>query len=122
MTHPGWTVAALLRMVAGLLVWASGFVFLYAGLSLGCQFLTPPPEDGLINPVTGALAVLALIHLAVLLLLAAWWWKRPVEAATGEVESSRMLRHRVEGLVLISAVFALLWIVIPVFLVAPCTG
>lgn len=122
MNRPGWTVGALLRMIAGLIVWASAFVFLYAGFSLGCQFLAPAPEEGLINPVTGGLVALALVHLGVLMLLGAWWWKRPVKAATDEAESSRMIRHRIEGLVLVSAIAGLIWVAFPVFMVPPCTG
>jgi hypothetical protein len=60
MNRPGWTVVAMLRMNAGLIVWASAFVFLYAGFSLGCQLLAPSPEDGLANAVTVLLLVLAL--------------------------------------------------------------
>lgn len=122
MNRPGWTVAALLRLGAGLIVWASAFVLLYTGFSLGCQLLAPPPEDGLINPVTSWLTVLAIVHLFALLVLGAWWWKRPVKATTGEEEASRMFRHRVEGLVLISAIAGLVWIAFPIFMVAPCIG
>lgn len=122
MNRPGWNVIALLRMGAGLIVWASAFVFLYAGFSLGCQFLAPPVEDGLMNPVTGWLALLALLHLGILLVLVALWWKRPVKAAAGEEETSRLLRHQVEGLVLICSIAGLVWIAFPVFMVAPCAG
>ena len=122
MNHPGWTVGALLRLVAGLIVWASAFVFLYAGFSVGCLMLAPPPEDGLANPVTVMLALFAGLHLAALGGLAWLWWTRPVAADIGESESSRRLRHRVEGLVLACSMIALIWVAFPVIMVAPCTG
>ncbi len=122
MTPPGWTIRALLRLSAGLIVWASGFVFLYAGFSLGCQLWAPPPEDGLSNPVTLMLAGFMLVHLAAMLTLGWLWWFRPVVAAADESESSRRIRHRVEGLVLACSIFALVWIAFPVFMVAPCAG
>ena len=122
MNRPGWTVGALLRMVAGLIVWASAFVFLYAGFSVGCLMLAPPPEDGLGNPVTIMLALFAGLHLAALGVLVWLWWARPVAADIGESESSRLLRHRVEGLVLASSLLALIWVAFPIFMVAPCAG
>jgi hypothetical protein len=122
MNRPGWTVVAMLRMNAGLIVWVSAFVFLYAGFSLGCQLLAPSPEDGLANAVTVLLLVLALFHMAVLAALVALWWKRPVAAADGESDSSRRIRHRVEGLVLACSMAGLVWVAFPVLMVAPCTG
>ncbi len=122
MTPPGWTIRALMRMSAGLVVWASTFVFLYAGFSLGCQVWAPPPDDGLRNPVTFMLLGLTVVHLAILAALGWLWWSRPVTADHGESETSRRVRHRVEGLVLACSIFAVVWIVFPVFMVAPCAG
>lgn len=122
MTAPGWTIRALVRMSAGLVVWASAFVFIYAGFSLGCQVWAPPPEDGLGNPVTIMLVMFAGMHLAVLGILGWLWWARPVSADSGESEASRLVRHRVEGLMLACSSFALVWVVFPIFMVAPCAG
>ncbi len=122
MTPAGWTIRALLRLSAGLVVWASAFVFLYAGFSLGCQAWAPSPDEGLNNPVTFMLAGFAVVHLSVLALLGWLWWRRPVAADRGESETSRRVRHRVEGLVLVCSILALVWIAFPVFMVAPCAG
>jgi hypothetical protein len=122
MTPPGWTLSSLMRLFAGLLIWASAFVFLYAGFSLGCQVWAPSPEDGLRNPVTAVLALFAGIHLVALGILTWLWWTRPVAADIGESETSRRVRHRVEGLVLACSIFALIWVAFPIFMVAPCAG
>lgn len=117
-----FTLGQLFRMNAGLVVWASAFVALYAGLSLGCQHLAPPPEDGLSNPVTFLLAGVFGIHLIVLLGLALYCWKKPAPAAPEESGSSLRFRHRVEGLILAVSIAALVWIAFPMLLVAPCAG
>lgn len=115
-----WSIAQLLRMSAGLIIWSSGFVVLYAGFSLGCQHLDVPVEAGLINPVTfGLLAAFALHALALVSLL--WLWHhRPVRAAEGESERSRRLRHRVEGMVLWVSLAGLVFFAFPVLMVPPC--
>jgi divalent metal cation (Fe/Co/Zn/Cd) transporter len=122
MTVAGLTIHQLLRLCAGLIVWASAFVMLYAGFSLGCQQLDIPIEDGLLNPVTGLLAGVAIVHAVILVFLIRRWHQHPVKASEGESDRSRHFLHRVEGLVLWVSLFALVWIAFPVFMLPPCAG
>jgi hypothetical protein len=62
----------LLGSTAALLVWASSFVVLYAGLTLGCEAGWHARHLAGFNLLTGALALAWLAHL--LALAALWWW------------------------------------------------
>ncbi|GEM_PF-730595 len=117
-----FNLGQLFRMGAGLVVWSSAFVCLYAGFSLGCQYLTPSVDDGLANPVTYLLTGIFLVHLLALTGLGGLWWKRPVPAADGESPASRDFRHWIEGAVLAFSITGLVWIGFPIFMVAPCAG
>jgi hypothetical protein len=120
-TH-GIGAGPLLRISAGAFVWASAFVTLYAGYSLGCQNLAIASDAGLANPVTLALIVIAALHGAGMAWLLARWLRRPVTAQPGESDASRRFRHHVEGLVLWISAAALVFIAFPVLMVPPCVG
>ena len=122
MKAANYSIGQLLRMGAGLLVWSSAFVLLYAGFSLGCQQLQVPVEAGLANPVTLGLLAIAGLHLIILVGLLLLRHRRPTLAAPNEPERSRHFRHWVEGLVLWVALAALIFIAFPVLMVPPCTG
>lgn len=119
MRRHGFAIAQLLRVTAGLLVWSSAFVFLYAGSYLGCRALAPDPQTGLLNAVTGLLLIFTLLHLGALGVLAARWW-RGLRAADGEAPDSVRFRRAIEGLVLITAGAGVLMIALPLLMVPPC--
>lgn len=112
----------LLRVSAGLFVWCSAFVALYAGYSLGCQRIELSENAGLANPVTLGLVAVALVHL--LLLAGLLWrhWRRPMTAVDGESERSRRSHHWVEGFVLWLSLAGTLFIAFPILMVPPCLG
>lgn len=112
----------LLRLSAGLLVWTSAFVWLYAGFSLGCQTLDVPVEAGLMNPVTIGLVLVTLIHLAALVGLLLRHARSPVQAMANESERSRTTRHRIEGLVLWVSLAGLVFVAFPILMLPPCAG
>jgi hypothetical protein len=109
-------------MSAGAFVWASAFVALYAGYSLGCQHLDIAADAGRANPVTLALVAIALVHGAAMAGLLARWLRHPVTAQPGEPDTSCRFRHRVEGLVLGVSSAALAFVAFPVLMVPPCVG
>jgi hypothetical protein len=114
-----WSLVQLLRISAGLLVWCSAFVVLYAGHAQACLRLDARP-DSLANPVTALLIVAVLIYLAILVGLLLYRWRFPTRPSANETSASCRFRHRVEGLVLWSALAALLMIALPLLLVPPC--
>lgn len=76
--------ANLLLLVAGLVVWSSAFVSLYALLSIGCAFGW---EDRSFGPVSVQRAVLLGVwfaHLAALGLLVTWVWRRKRRMGNGD--------------------------------------
>lgn len=122
MSRPGIGAGPLLRMCAGVLVWTSAFVALYAGASLGCQNLDIAADAGWVNPVTLGLGAIALLHGTAMAWLLARWLRRPVTAQPGESGSSCRFRHRVEGLVLRISIAALVFLTLPVLMATPCIG
>jgi len=115
-------IAQLLRLAAGLIVWSSAFVWLYAGFSLGCQRLEVPIEAGRVNPVTLGLVAIALVHAAALVFLLVRYRRDPVQPLPAESERSCRLRHRVEGLVLWASLAGLVFVAFPILMVPPCAG
>ncbi|KQP21223.1 hypothetical protein [Pseudorhodoferax sp. Leaf265] len=100
----------LLGTTAGLLVWASSFVVLYAGLTLGCEAGWHARRLYGINLLTGALALAWLLHL--LALAALWRWFGPWTGA---------LRHMARVLTAVAAA-ATLWTGWPLLALPPCAG
>lgn len=112
----------LLRVCAGLFVWCSAFVVLYATYSLGCQHIEVSADAGLANPVSLGLVAAALIHL---LVLAGLLWRHqhsPMQAIEGENDRSRRVHHWVEGFVLWLSLAGTLFIAFPILMVPPCQG
>jgi len=102
----------LFGVSGALLLWASCFVWLYAGLSLGCEagWHALPAPGG--NRLTLALAVAWVAHL---LALAAWlgWWMR---------RSGGGLLPMLARTLSWTALAATLWIGWPVLTLPPCAG
>lgn len=122
MSTPRLGVGALLRITAGAWVWASAFVFLYAGYSLGCRQLADSAAAGWTHPVMLILAAIVVLHGGVMAWLLMRWYRRPVKALAGESDASHRFRHFTEGLVLWITAAALLFIVLPVPAIRPCAG
>ncbi len=120
MSTPRLGAGALLRITAGAWVWASAFVFLYAGYSLGCQHLAESTDAGRIHPVMLILTAVALLHGVVMAGLLMRWYRQPVKPLADEADASRRFRHFTEGVVLWLSLAALVFIVMPVPMVQPC--
>lgn len=100
----------LLGSTAALLVWASSFVVLYAGLTLGCEAGWHARRFGSINLLTGALAAAWIAHL--LALAALWWcfghWAEPL--------------RRLARVLTVVAAAATVWTGWPLLALPPCAG
>ncbi|MGY6587444.1 MAG: hypothetical protein ACXIUB_04060 [Wenzhouxiangella sp.] len=112
----------LLRVSAGLFVWCSAFVALYAGYSLGCQHIDMAEDAGLANPVTLGLVAVALAHLLLLAILLWRHRRRPIAAVEGESDRSRRVHHWLEGFVLWLSLAGTVFIAFPILMVPPCLG
>lgn len=104
MTPRQWLFAC----TAGLLLWASSFVVLYAGLALGCEASWHTRRLAGANLLTLALALAWLAHLLALAVL--WWWLR------------RRTPHRLGQALTLVAVAATLWTGWPALALPPCAG
>lgn len=102
----------LLGTTAGLLVWASSFVVLYAGLSLGCEAGWHARRLAGANLLTLALALAWAAHL--LVLGALWRW-------LGRWPQADMLRWLARALTAI-ALAATVWTGWPLLALPPCAG
>jgi hypothetical protein len=83
---------ALLLLCAGMMIWGSAFLSLYAVLSLGCAFGW---EDLSLGPLSLQRAVLVglwLAHLAALLLLLRWTRRQARQAAAEDRQGSFLAR------------------------------
>ncbi len=75
------TGAALLLLCAGLLIWSSAFLWLYAALSFGCAFgWQDLPLLGPLSLLRGVLLGLWLLHLAALAALLPWTRRKARQA------------------------------------------
>ncbi len=74
------SAANLLMLVAGLVIWSSAFVSLYALLSIGCAFGWEAQAFGPMSALRAALLALWLAHLAALALLVGWTRRRAQRA------------------------------------------
>ncbi len=103
----------LLGISGAWLLWASCFVWLYAGLSLGCEagWHTLPAPGG--NRLTLALAIAWVAHLLALGALLVWWTLRRPGAGLLPV-----LARTLSWI----ALAATLWIGWPVLTLPPCAG
>lgn len=70
------SAANLLVLVAGLLIWSSAFVSLYALLSVGCAFGWDTRVIGPVSVQRAVLLAVWLMHLAALAGLVFWMWRR----------------------------------------------
>lgn len=109
---------ALLRMVAGLLVWSSGFVALYAVLSLGCTQWPEQLGGNRLGALNGVLALLLALHLAVAAILLQNACRRVRRARADN--GNRLFIGAVTALLDATAVVALVWTGLPVVLLPPC--
>lgn len=104
--------ASTLLIMSGLIVWASSFVVLYAGLSLGCQYGW---SQGLIRTT---LLALWIAHLAVL----AWMTLRAVAACRRHRagDAAYAFAWRATATVNVFALAGTVWTGLPVLAVTPC--
>lgn len=111
-----------MRISAGVMVWASAFVALYAGHALSCRALPVSGAAGLSHPVTVILAAIAIGHGAALVVMLLRWSRRLVSALPGEPQQTLTFRHTVEGLVLSLSLAALVFIALPILMATPCSA
>lgn len=100
----------LLGTTAGLLVWASSFVVLYVGLTLGCEAGWHALTVAGVNLVTGAMGLAWLAHM--LALAALWWWFG---------RFAEPLR-RLARVLTVVALGATVWTGWPLLALPPCAG
>ena len=104
--------ASTLWIMSGLIVWASSFVVLYTGLSLGCIYAWPGGR------ITLILLLMWLLHLAVL----AWMSVRAVATCRRHraARDQRAFAWRASAAVNVFALAGTVWTGLPILAVTPC--
>jgi hypothetical protein len=110
----------LVVAIAGLIVWSSAFVVLYAGLSVGCEAgLQQRPLIGT-NALTVLLGALWLAHLGALGALQ-WYairvWHRAVEVQSGLARFLTAVTCLIAG----TGLFSTLVMGLPILVLPPCS-
>ncbi|MDR8016139.1 hypothetical protein [Ectopseudomonas guguanensis] len=101
----------------GLVLWSIWFVAIYGGLSVGCAWLPPEPEQGQWTWLNGSLAVLSLLTALALLGLA-----RLFQLAGRKDRASppeRFVARLAAGVNLVGAI-ATVFVAIPILSLPPC--
>ncbi len=78
------SAANLLLLTAGLVIWSSAFVALYAALSVGCAFGWEAVRIGPFSLQRLVLVGLWLVHLGLVAGLVLWMWKRARRSPDGD--------------------------------------
>lgn len=122
MRPAGSSIARILRIVAGLIVWASAFVMLYATHDLACRYADWNSVSDRIHPVTWLLTGVVVLHLLVLGGLLYAWFRHPTLPAQRSGASNPRFQHKLEGWILALSVAGVLLLAAPLVLVSPCSG
>ncbi|MEI2416834.1 hypothetical protein V8Z80_11685 [Orrella sp. JC864] len=109
---------ALLMSNLGLIVWALGFVVLYAGLSLGCRLPIAHASWLGLPALSVVLTALWLAHAAWLAWLIARAWRRWQAQRKGQADAR--FASRLTLLLHGSALLALIWTGFPVMVLPAC--
>lgn len=70
------TGSSLLLLIAGMVIWSSAFLILYAGLSIGCELGWDEMPLGPVSLLRAVLIGLWLFHLALIAGLLLWTYRR----------------------------------------------
>lgn len=109
---------SILTMISGLIVWASCFVVLYVGLSLGCAYNVPAFEFAGLPGVNWMLLALWLAHIGVLTGLAIralrHWRQTPRQAGAPRFALRTAFALQLVGLL------GSVWIGFPILMLPAC--
>ena len=113
----------LLRLVAGLGVWASCFVLLYAGLSLGCASALAGKQVGGVSVLSALLTVIWVAHLAALAVMF-WraWSNRHVLPTDVQPASTARFTGRLTWVLHGVALVATVVIGLPILMLPACSA
>jgi membrane protein implicated in regulation of membrane protease activity len=114
---------ALLRLIAGLGVWASCFVLLYAGLSLGCSSSLAGRQFAGMSLLSLLLTLIWIAHLAVLAVML-WraWRDRHAPSPDAQPASTARFTGRLTWVLHGVALVATVVIGFPVLMLPACSA
>lgn len=112
--------SAPLHLVLGLVIWFAWFVFLYAGLSLACEFASPADAGGARTWINGVMIACAMGVTGGLLYTSYRFSRAGLDATAGLSGSARVFLHRVSLSVYLVAAAAAFALAVPVLFLPPC--
>jgi len=70
------------QLVLGLIIWSLFFVAVYSGLSVGCAFAPPSPEQGALTWINASVLLVMLVTVIYLLGSAYYCWRARLPSAS----------------------------------------
>lgn len=112
--------SAPLHLLLGLVIWSAWFVFLYAGLSLACEFAPPAATEGSRTWINGVMIAFAIVVTGGLLYTSYRFSRAGLDATSGLSSSTWAFLHRVSLSVYLVSAAAAFALVIPALFLPPC--
>lgn len=112
-----------LQLVLGLIIWSLFFVVIYSGLSVGCAFSPPSPDQGALNWINFSVLLVTLVTLLVLLASAYHCWRSRQVSMSGENDDQHKARRFIAGIAAseyLLAAAATLVVGLPAVYLPPC--
>lgn len=112
--------SAHVHVVLGLVIWSVWFVFLYAGLSLACEFAPPAAAEGARTWINLLMLIFAILVAGALLYASYRCSRAGLESAQGLSSSTRTFIRRIALSVYLVSAAGAFALVIPGLVLPPC--
>jgi cytosine/uracil/thiamine/allantoin permease len=112
------------QLVLGLIIWSLFFVAVYSGLSVGCAFAPPSPEQGALTWINASVLLLMLATMIYLLCNAYYCWRARLPSKSsdnqGQPQKVREFIARIAASEYLLAAVATLLVGLPSVYLPPC--
>ena len=112
------------QLVLGLIIWSLFFVVIYSGLSVGCAFSQPSPDQGALTWINFSVLLLMLVTMIYLLGSACYCWRARLPSKTsddqGQPQKVREFIARIAASEYLLAAAGTLLVGLPSVYLPPC--
>lgn len=114
------SMSAPVHLVLGLVIWSIWFLFLYAGVSLACEFAPPAAVEGARTWINILMLVLAILVAGALLYASYRCSRTGLESAQGISSSTRTFIRKIALAVYLVSAAGAFALVLPAIVLPPC--